>query len=178
MVLNATFNNISAILWRTALMVEEIGQNHWPVTSYWQTLSHNVVSSTHRLSRIRTHNIVRSDGTGHEIWLRISCKDNAILSLTVKKHTLAAPDERKVGKSGRLWPGARQIFQYHPFPSFSLWQSKHQVRVVVCSPVKGKFSNLIHYLPFFPVAIKTSVLLFIYKHLLFISLLRLWIELK
>jgi hypothetical protein len=22
------------------------GENHWPVTSHWQTLSHNVVSST------------------------------------------------------------------------------------------------------------------------------------
>jgi len=32
------------------------GENHRPVTSYLQTLSHNVVSSTSRLSGIRTHN--------------------------------------------------------------------------------------------------------------------------
>jgi hypothetical protein len=31
------------------------GENHRPVASHWQTLSHNVVSSTPRLSRIRTH---------------------------------------------------------------------------------------------------------------------------
>jgi hypothetical protein len=31
--------------------------NHWPVASHWQTLSHNVVSSTPRLSEIRTHNV-------------------------------------------------------------------------------------------------------------------------
>jgi hypothetical protein len=31
--------------------------NHWPVASHWQTLSHNVVSSTPRLSWIRPHNI-------------------------------------------------------------------------------------------------------------------------
>ena len=57
MVFNATFNNISVILWRSVLLVEETGENHWPVTSHWQTLSHNVVLSTPYLSRIRTHNI-------------------------------------------------------------------------------------------------------------------------
>jgi hypothetical protein len=38
---------------------EETGvprENHWPVASHWQTLPHNVVSITHRLSGIRTHN--------------------------------------------------------------------------------------------------------------------------
>ena len=48
MVLNATFNNISAIIWLSLLLVEETGENHKPVTSHWQTLSHNVVSSTPR----------------------------------------------------------------------------------------------------------------------------------
>jgi len=45
-VLNATFNNNSVILWRSVLLVEETGvqgENHRPVTSHWQTLSHNVV---------------------------------------------------------------------------------------------------------------------------------------
>jgi len=48
MVLNATFNNISVISWRSVLLVEENeepGENHGPVASHWQTLSHNVVSS-------------------------------------------------------------------------------------------------------------------------------------
>jgi hypothetical protein len=43
---NPTFNNISIILWRSVLLVEEVGvprENHRPVTSHWQTLSHNVV---------------------------------------------------------------------------------------------------------------------------------------
>ena len=51
MVFNATFNNISVILWRSILMVEETGvsgENHRPVTRHWQTLSHNVVLSTPR----------------------------------------------------------------------------------------------------------------------------------
>jgi hypothetical protein len=43
MVFNATFNNISVILWWSVLLVEEIGipgENCWPVASHWQTLSH------------------------------------------------------------------------------------------------------------------------------------------
>ena len=52
--------NISAISWQSVLLVEEIGvpgENHRPFASHWQTLSRNVISSTPRLSRIRTHNI-------------------------------------------------------------------------------------------------------------------------
>ena len=48
MVFNAAFNNISIISWRSVLLVEEtgvLGENHQPVVSHWQTLSH-VVSST------------------------------------------------------------------------------------------------------------------------------------
>ena len=43
MMFNATFNNISVILWWSILLVEEtgvLGENHWQI---W---SHNVVSST------------------------------------------------------------------------------------------------------------------------------------
>ena len=49
MMVNTTFNNISVILWPSVLLVEETwvpGENHRPVASHWQTLSHNVVSST------------------------------------------------------------------------------------------------------------------------------------
>jgi hypothetical protein len=58
-VFNATFNNIG-ILWRSVLLVEENrvhGENHQPAVCHRQTLSHNVVSSTPRLSRIQTYNI-------------------------------------------------------------------------------------------------------------------------
>jgi len=57
---NATFNNISAISWWSVLLVEETKvprENHWPVASHWQTLSHNVVSSTFCLGGIQTHNV-------------------------------------------------------------------------------------------------------------------------
>ena len=54
MTFNATFNNISVLL------VQETGvsiENHRPVASHWQNLSHTVVSSTPRLSGTRTHNV-------------------------------------------------------------------------------------------------------------------------
>ena len=57
---SATFNNISAISWRSVLLVEESGipaENHWHAASHWQPWSHNVVSGTPHLSGIRTHNI-------------------------------------------------------------------------------------------------------------------------
>ena len=59
MVFNANFNNITFISWRSVLLVEETrvpGEKHRPAASHWQTLSHNVVSSTPRLGGIRTYN--------------------------------------------------------------------------------------------------------------------------
>ena len=58
MVFNASFNTISVILWRSVLLVEETGENHRPAACHWQTLSHNVVLSTPRLSGIQTHNVI------------------------------------------------------------------------------------------------------------------------
>jgi len=55
MVFNSTFNNISVISWRSVLLVDETGENHRPVASHRQTLSHNVVHIA--LIEIRTHNI-------------------------------------------------------------------------------------------------------------------------
>jgi hypothetical protein len=54
MVLKATFNNISAILGRLVLLMEETGvprENHRSAASHWQTLSHTVVSNTPRYER-------------------------------------------------------------------------------------------------------------------------------
>jgi len=64
MVFNATFNDISAISWRSVLLMGETGENHRPAACHYQTLSHSVVSSTHHLSRIRNHNV-----SGDRHWL-------------------------------------------------------------------------------------------------------------
>jgi hypothetical protein len=42
----------------------EAGENHRPEASQWQTLSHNVVSRTHSLGGILTHN-----DSGDRYWL-------------------------------------------------------------------------------------------------------------
>ena len=58
MVFNATFNNISVVSWWSVLLMEETRvpeENHRPVTSHWQTLSH-VVSSTSYHEWIQTRN--------------------------------------------------------------------------------------------------------------------------
>ena len=58
MVFNATFNNISVISWWSVLLLEETrvpGENHRSAASHLQTLSQNVVSSTPRLSGIRSN---------------------------------------------------------------------------------------------------------------------------
>ena len=60
MVSNATFNNISVILWQSVLLVEETGvpgEYYRPAASHWQTLSHNIISSTPCLSGIWTQNV-------------------------------------------------------------------------------------------------------------------------
>ena len=73
MVLNATFNNIAAILWRSVLLVEQTGEAHRPAASHLQILSHNVVSSTPPLSsaglELTTLVVVGTDCIG-------SCKSN------------------------------------------------------------------------------------------------------
>ena len=58
MSLYATFNNLSVISWLSFLLVDETGkprENHRPVTSHRQTLSHNAAYLG--LIEIRTRNI-------------------------------------------------------------------------------------------------------------------------
>ena len=67
MVFNATVNNISAISWRSVLLVEETRvpwENHRPVSSQWQTLSQNVVLSTHRHEWGSNSKLMGTDCTG------------------------------------------------------------------------------------------------------------------
>jgi hypothetical protein len=83
MVFNLTFNNISFISWRSVLLMEETGvpgENHLPVASHWQTLSHNVVSSAPHLSGVQTCYISGDIGTD----CIGSCKSNYHMIMTMK----------------------------------------------------------------------------------------------
>jgi hypothetical protein len=65
----ATFNNIADISMRSSLLAEGTGvsgENHRLATSYWQTLSHSVVSNIPRLTEIWTHNDI-GDGITHNL---------------------------------------------------------------------------------------------------------------
>jgi hypothetical protein len=55
----------------SVLLLKETGESQRPAASHWQTLSHNVVSSTPRLIKIRTHNV-----SGDRHWFIGSCKSN------------------------------------------------------------------------------------------------------
>jgi len=62
-VFNATFNNIAVISWLSVFLVEETRvprENHRPVTSRWQALSHNIYRVHLAMSGIRTPELCRS----------------------------------------------------------------------------------------------------------------------
>jgi hypothetical protein len=82
MVFNATFNNISVISWRSVLLVEETGvpgENHRPLASHWQTLSHNEYISPWTGSDLTTLVVIGTDYTG-------SCKSNYQIITTTTAH--------------------------------------------------------------------------------------------
>jgi len=52
------------MLWWLVLLVKKTGENHQPTASHWQTLSHNVLSSTPNHEWDATHNF-----SGDRHWL-------------------------------------------------------------------------------------------------------------
>ena len=74
MVFNATFNNISAISWRSVLLLKETGvpgENHRPAASHWK-LYHIIVYRVHHawsLFDLTTLVVISTDSIG-------SCKSN------------------------------------------------------------------------------------------------------
>ena len=69
MVFNATFNNISVISWRSVLLLEETGENHWPAASHSHTLSQMLYISPWAGVKPTTSVVIGTDCIG-------SCKSN------------------------------------------------------------------------------------------------------
>jgi len=94
MVLNTTFNNISVISQPSVLLVEETavpGENHQPAVSHWQTWSHNVVSSTTRLSRYL--NSQRLLVVANPTTIRLQPRRPPYIILQVSKYCLKASEQ-------------------------------------------------------------------------------------
>ena len=104
--LNATFNNISFISWRSVLLVKETGEpgeNHRPVVSHWQILSHNALHLA--LIEVRTRNISgdsRRESNYHTITLYLIVIFFLLLSLSdrmeVVKHYGEIKTKQKTNK--------------------------------------------------------------------------------
>jgi hypothetical protein len=68
---------ISAISWRSVLLVEETGEpgeNHRHVASHWQTLSHNVVSNTPTWIFLKV--VLNTIALTHPVWMNRLVKVN------------------------------------------------------------------------------------------------------
>ena len=109
-VFNATFNNISGISWGAVLLVEETGENHRPAESHWQTLSHNVIPNTPRLSGIRTHNF-----SGDCIDCKCSCQGR------IQDFKLGGPHFKKLRRA----EGGAKICGYFVWKKTILRQQNH-----------------------------------------------------
>ena len=116
-VFKATFNNSSIISWWPVLLVDETGvpgENHQPVASHWQTLSHNVVSSTPRHEWRFTIEIV--------VYLKYIEVSNKCLSTNIQlSHFLSTNytiiQKLHVFSTKKDYPD-RSIFLYRRLPHF------------------------------------------------------------
>jgi hypothetical protein len=66
-VFNATFNNISVISCHSVLLVEETGENHWPLASHWQNtaLPNTKIQFYRKIKSMIKKNDIRSVPTYH-----------------------------------------------------------------------------------------------------------------
>jgi hypothetical protein len=94
---NASTDNISAIWWRSVLLVEETvvpAENHWPVASHWQTITYCCIEYTSPWERLELTTLMEigTDCTG-------SCISNYHLSRT----TMASKVCRQVASISVLY---------------------------------------------------------------------------
>ena len=103
MIFNATFNNISITSWRSVVLVEETEiarENRWHVTSHWQTLSHNVVTTRVHLAwagfELTTLVMIGTDCIGS-----YKSNDHAITTTTTPEKVINENVEANLSKWGK-----------------------------------------------------------------------------
>ena len=122
-VLNAIFNNISAISWRSVLLVEKIGipgENHRPAASHWQTLSHKVVEYTSPWARFE---LTTSVAIGTDCICR--CKSNyyTITTTTAPSFLFNVQDRSNLVKRNKMGEKLNEDLIGN---SFSFWVTCHR----------------------------------------------------
>ena len=118
----ATFNNISVISWRWVLLLEETGvpgENHRPVATHWQTLSHSCIEYTSPWTgfELTTSVVISTDCTG-------SCK-SCLLQLETNLY---------------LYVNLRSEFIQIHLNADCLWKQSVDVK---CDFMMIRFSNLL-----------------------------------
>ena len=107
MVFNAAFNHISVISWGSVsvcVCVEETGEpgeNHRPVASHWQTLSHNLYILHLAMNGVRTLVVIGTDCTGS--WM--SNYHHTITTTTTSGYRCLAPIATALCTVAQLYRG-------------------------------------------------------------------------
>jgi hypothetical protein len=107
-------NNIFAISWRSGLLVEETGwpgDNHRPVVSHWQTLSHNAVQLALIENRFKKNSYSKL-----KILEKVSVifhqHDSGILNVFMFIYVVNDSAMYKSKQMCSLWPMIQHIFSY------------------------------------------------------------------
>jgi hypothetical protein len=122
MVINATSNNISVISWQSVVLVEETGwpgENHRPVASHWQTLSHNIVHLALLILTVQHINSPKSSSKSHSVQhssfqlIHDRIMNRKLLHLSIK---------------GALWPWFYGSWIYNAISAYHHWCGEFESR--------------------------------------------------
>ena len=135
-VFNATFNNISVISFRSVYFVEKTGvpaENHRPVASHWQTLSHNVCCKEYTLSwtgfELTTLVVIGTDcKSNYHTITTMTAPFNGLCEIPVHIHLMTQSHNNYVNLYGhciflRFWYLILELFRHCDVFCFTFYNS-------------------------------------------------------